>query len=396
MPSSNCFRHQDYSDRRPRAPYELLFAELPPGENTPEYRQRMKRVAQTLTAAGVDNIILVHGTFVGNDGIGFIRHLERLHPKLGVALRNKQKLWCDQIMGERGNYTELFAQRMANRLSEANWGGSVRLFNWSSQNHHVGRAEAAIELLSELFRLHNDRQRHVQLWGHSHGGNVFALVSNLLGGPSNSTREHFFSALRPLVASLSTEQLTLWNSVEERLQQPNPLSNRQIDFVTFGTPICYGWETGGYDNLLHFVYHRPADGLPEYLAPFPKIKDVLSARYGDFAQQFAVAGTNLSIPDLGFRNWRAERRLAKLLQSNLSKRSVIARLKSGMRVPTEGRTMLVDYSSGGRAHHLALGHGVYTYDRWMLFHLEQIAKYCYTDNEREKPHGCGYSDHHHY
>jgi hypothetical protein len=214
-------------------------------------------------------------------------------------------------------------------------------------------------------------------WGHSHAGNVFALLSHLLSGDAAAV-DAYFQAAAPYLRRWLGRRPAHWGQVREALHDWPAERAGQIDFVTFGTPIRYGWETAGYGKLLHFVNHRPAPELPPYRAPFPPRDAEVRQAVGDAVHQFGIAGTNF-LPNLP--SWRAvlaDRRLGRLLQPDLRRRDLPARLRCGMRVPDEGTTLLVDY--GGEAGHFAqhlAGHAVYTRERWLLFHAEQIARRLY-------------------
>ena len=74
----------------------------------------------------------------------------------------------------------------------------------------------------------------------------------------------------------------------------------------------------------------------------------------------------------------ANKRLRRLLHKGLKPRSLLARVKEGVRVPDEGATLLVDYGSpdGGMTEYQA-GHAVYTKTRWLPFQIEHVAKHFY-------------------
>jgi hypothetical protein len=160
-----------------------------------------------------------------------------------------------------------------------------------------------------------------------------------------------------------------------------PLAETNCDFVTFGTPIRYGWDSSGFSGLLHFVNHRPVEGLPDYLARFPPpAENVLHAVDGDYIQQIGIAGTNVLPSILSWRSLWADRRLNKLLQPNLPVRELPERLKLGMRVPADGTTLLVNYGPPAdniTRHHA--GHAVYTLPDWLLFHAERSAACLYKE-----------------
>lgn len=378
---SDAFRHQVYSEARPQAPFFLLRAEPGPGVETAGFRQRMRIVGDAFRQAGVSAVYLVHGTFMGGDAGGLWTEISRIVPGAGDALGQISKKWTDAVAGERGNYTEQFARTFEEAINAGEGRRiPVRLFHWSSENHHVGRAHAAVRLLDELAGSANTGR--VLLWGHSHGGNVFALISQLLGA-DDAAVERFFQAAEAYYRHplLKRVDLPVWPRVRDWLNDASrPRRNLRCDFVTFGTPIRYGWDPRGCAGLLHVVNHRPAEGRPEYLAPFPPTAaDVLQAAHGDFIQQLGIAGTNVAPNVVAWRALLADRRLNALLQPNLRVRDLLQRLKAGMRVPEQGTTLLCDYgpAGGNVAAHLA-GHAVYTQTQWLLFHAEQAVKYLYA------------------
>jgi hypothetical protein len=206
-------------------------------------------------------------------------------------------------------------------------------------------------------------------------------MTNLLSGDRQSI-ERFFRAAEtyyrwPLIGQTD---VPVWDRVRRLLGGAEPpLKGVALDIVTFGTPVRYGWDSGGYARLLHFIHHRPAVGLPEYLAPFPpKLDDLMTAARGDYVQQLGIAGTNVMPSVLAWRAWMADQRLGRLLQREVPQSNTLERLKAGMIVPDEGTTLLIDYGrpQGGISEHLA-GHAVYTRKAWLLFHAEQVAQQFY-------------------
>ena len=380
MPADNRFRHQQYCTGPPARPWFLVTpGDLPP-LGSDEFRTRMNDAGRAIAEAGVAAILLAHGTFVGSDALGILAGFERFVPGAGGSLRRSLKRLIDAVAGEAGNYTEDSARTLEEALFPAGGGIPVRRFHWSSENHHIGRADGAVRLLYEMQQLELPRQGRVLLLGHSHAGNVFALVSNLLGGDPQ-TIEQFFAAARayyhwPLAGH---SDLTHWKGVHEALSADAAVPGSALDVVTFGTPVRYGWDSGGYGRLLHFVNHRPAAGLPAYAAAFPfDWEDVAAAAHGDYIQQIGIAGTNTAPNVISFRALLADRRLNHLLQQNVRARDLLKNLRAGVRVPDEGTTLLVDYGrpEGNVAQHLA-GHAVYTRQKWMLFHVEEIVRRLY-------------------
>lgn len=341
----------------------------------------MWTVGEHLRSADVAAIYLVHGTFAGIDTLGILTGLGRWYPAGREAIGRIAKQMVDALAGDAGNYTHRYAESFQQAIRGGHEPIPVRLYYWSSENHHLGRADAAVRLIDELAALELAPGRRILLWGHSHAGNVFALVSNLLGGDPEAV-ERFFEAARLYYRLPFTGivDIPVWERVYRLITRNRQrLADRPIDMVTFGTPIRYGWEPRGYSQLLHFVNHRPAGHLPPHRAEFPpRIDDVFQATGGDYVQQVGIAGTNIMPSILAWRAWLADRRLNRLLQPNLSPGDLLERLRLGLRVHSEGTTLLVDYGppEGNLAQHLA-GHAVYTRHDWLLFHAEEVARRLY-------------------
>lgn len=326
---------------------------------------------------------LVHGTFAGNDAAGILTEVGRVFPQYREPLAQLAKSLVDKTFGDNGNYTAAYARAFAEALNAD--GGEeipVRNFAWSGENHHLGRADAAIRLLEALADERPAAGKRILCWGHSHAGNVFALVTQLLTADA-AMLDAFFSAAawHYRVPLLRKVDLPIWDRVARRLRDSErPMIDAPLDFVTFGTPIRYGWAEGGYDGLLHFVNHRPRLGQPLERAFWPPtIDDVRAGLDGDYVQQLGIAGTNAWPAVWSWRGWFAEQRLSKLLQPEYSSFDLIARLRLGLRVPDAGRTLLVDYgpAEGNVAEHLA-GHAVYTKLDWLPFHAAETARELYA------------------
>ena len=133
-------------------------------------RERMRHVGRALTAAGVGAIYLVHGTFAGTDALGLIRGITRLSPGARRPLERQAKRLADAAFGEAGNYAHQYAANFEESINHPDCGTPripVRLFHWTSENHHVGRADAA-RGRAPLAPGLRDRRRpewRVKLWG---------------------------------------------------------------------------------------------------------------------------------------------------------------------------------------------------------------------------------------
>ncbi len=415
-PETNSFRHQLYRSDRPASPYQLLQPGLPADPSSHEFQQRLAAAGEVLGQAGVVAVYCVHGTFTGNDALGLMTEIARIVPSLSRTLSQFGKKTVDLLAGEMGNFTPAYIATLEAGLSAgAGYRIPVLRFNWSSQNNHIGRADGAVRLLKELNALANglpevplastatnrsQLQPRVLLWGHSHAGNLFALLTNLLAAGS-AARKHFYRATRSFYRQCWTGRIDMpaWIDAQQLLQsidkntpqKPRPegwsapaetaWTRRRLalDIVTFGTPIRYAWSKASYASLLHFVNHRPLPDRPEYLAPYPlEPGRMLAAADGDYVQQIGIAGSNLPPNLLAWRTVVSDWQLGKLLEQNLPPERLMQRVSRGMRVPDTGTTLLVDYPDHETPmHRRLLGHAVYTRLRWLPFHLEQVARHCY-------------------
>lgn len=380
LPHPNRFRHQRYDDHPPTVDVAWLDAVAPPPVDSDAWKSRMAQAGAAISSAGVNAIYLLHGTFVGVDIVGLNRLVELLSTTAAMALREQEKRFADRIVRDAGNYTPEVAAVLERGLNSV----PARLFFWSSENHHLGRADGAVGLIDELSRHRWPEGARVLLWGHSHGGNVLALASNLLGADASS-RAAFFSATRPFRLSrlVSPAIRARWARVQQLLEQSDaPIRRLALDIVTFGTPIRYGWDSGGYSRLLHVIYHRPTPGLPAYATRFPfSVRSAMTAKRGDYVQQVGIAGTNFAPPLPASPLQVADRRLHRLLQSDHPlggsaawwPRSAWRWLEAGRRVPDEGETLLIDYHRAApRYHQGARGHAIYTRVCWLLYHVELL------------------------
>jgi hypothetical protein len=375
------FCHQSYTSAAPRVPHFYVRAPEGPAAEGREFRRRMQSVGEMLHAAGVGVIYLVHSSFAAFDSQSILAAVARHYRAGGDSIRRIAAKLVECGNHDAGNYTPRFVEAFEQSLEAATGGVPVRLISWSSENHHLGRADAAVRLIDELAALELPEGQRAMLWGHGHAGNVFAIMSQLLSGDIAAI-ERFFDAaaiyyrlpMTPLI------DIPVWHRVHRLLTLDRErLMPRPCDWVTFGTPVRYGWKPREDDNLLHFIHHRPQRGGPAHLAMFPpRLEDMLGAAHGDYLQQVAIAGTDASPSAWAWRSWLANRRLGRLLAPDCEPGDLSERLQVGARVPECGTTLLVDYGQpqGSLAEHLA-GHAVYTRPEWLLFHAERVARHLY-------------------
>ncbi len=362
MPRRNNFRHQPYTADAPDSNYRLIEAAFPLQPGDPGYDRRLAQCGQAV-AANINVVYLIHGTFVGNDALGWTNQIEKIWPSAAKRLRSVGKKIVDVLADDTGNFTEEYASVVATAT-----GKPVRRFDWSGENNHAARAVAAVELLDQLFQRLPQEPR-VLLLCHSHAGNVLALITNLLGC-DDEARARFLGIVEPIFREDADQRL--FQRVVESLNQPEKRETLQLDIVTLGTPIRYGWETNGYRKLLHFIHHVPREGCPEWRSPVPSLAsaEVLELG-GDLVQQFGIAGTNVLPYVLDFSLMRAEQNLNRFLQP-FGRDRFWENLQLGMRVPEEGETRLVQYEDRAELATRMAGHGVYTQVEWLLFHLCEI------------------------
>lgn len=376
MPVDNDFRHQVYTSHPPET--EFVLQSSPGPEGIPH--DATAALGRQLCERGVSEVVLVHGTFRGDDALGLVRALELIWPEAGAWLREQAPHWVDLLVGELGNYSHAYLDRFRGLLGPAASQIHLRRFMWSGENSHAGRADAAIRLLDRLLTS-DPAPRHVLLWGHSHAGNIFALMTNLLAGRRRLV-QRFFQVCEPYFLSgrIADADRRRWRRVHDALlQHPEASHGIELDIVTFGTPIRYGWESRGYRRLLHITHHRRTDHLPDYLVPFPfPWDDLRTARHGDYVQQLAIAGTDFLWNLTSWSALRVEHGLHGMLEGGLRRIDTLNRLRLGMRVPAEGRTLLIDYAQDAdHCREQLLGHAIYTSTAWLPYHFSQVAEHLY-------------------
>ncbi len=374
MPVDNQFAHQCYSAQPPVAPYELLAVGSQPRIGSPEYVLRMESAGRSLKSSDVGAIVLLHGTFIGYDPTGFNTMLFSMVPPLKRLAYRLTKASLDMVLRDVGNYSKSSVRRLASHL-HTDHSIQVHRFIWSGMNNHAGRAVAAVRLIDFLVGLKLPAGKRILLCGHSHGGNVLALLTNLLAENRGGVAE-FVAAIDGYAHKIDKR----WPDIKSLVQSPaRPLKKNPLDLVTLGMPIRYGFESTGYERLMHFVNHRPRHRLPEYrVARAGSLRALFPSLHCDFVQQLGVAGSNSPNPFDGTM-WTADRRLAKLLEPGFSCWSLSRQIRKGMLVPEEGQTLLVDYEQSAFQwlRHM-WGHLIYTRSHRMLFHIEQIVRCFYA------------------
>lgn len=410
MPRQNGFRHQSYPTNPAVDPVIVQLSVE--AEQGLDFRHLHNQF-------GVRKVLLVHGTFAGTDPFGINAIMRAGSEELPDAARravdpvidrlSDQTKWLtDKITSDVANYSDGYRQRFQTLV-----GGDPEVSRleptWSSENNHVARAALAVRLLNELLRLHAEGfdpvDERVLLWGHSHAGNGFALLSNLLANDRDSVEAFFTAAGDSLGKAGEAARQAL-----AAAPTPHPMAQAAI-VVTFGTPVRYGWDTNGLRSLVHVIHHRPIRDHEDPTAIIPAVTfgcegnsfvdnftaattgvaGVLKAKHGDWVQAFAIAGTDIAPPLTRKDNAQLgaflETGLPEATPQKLQDRLKVAceRWKTCTRLHTDGRNLLIDYQSSnmtrfGPSRQAVLGHGIYTLKDWLPSHLSLVLKWLEQDN----------------
>ena len=387
MPANNRFAHQNYPTRPVLSPRLITLRSVEPVAGT---------AAELHTRVLIGRVIVVHGTFVGNDPFAVAETLKSLGrgvPLIGEQLEKMAEMIqentqpaTNSVIQDMGTYTEAFRDQFQMLVGDD---PVIELLNptWSSQNHHFARADLAVRLIHQMLMRPPMPGQRILLWGHSHAGNAFALLTNLLANERNSVDQFF--------AAVGEQPEPHWKAVQNALRSvggPHPLS-QSVVIVAFGTPVRYGWDIHGCAQLIHVLHHRPHDPATPFLTkplfPPQAPPDIVSAAWGDWIQAFAVAGTDVVSASTMDENSR----LTNLLERNLAEpvheldtrfiptsrlRNTCYRWKQGTRCHTDGLNLLINYQPSGESvlglplESTVFGHGVATTVEWLPSHLRIV------------------------
>jgi hypothetical protein len=330
-------------------------------EGTAEWQREMLDVGTRMRSAGVRLVLFSHGSFVGDDPLAIAQVVEDsfpVLPEIGRALRGFTRAQISRILGDLSNFPREYVETFARAT-----GVSATDFVWSGENHHAARIQGAVRLARAL-ALHGGGMLRpgdrVLLVGHSHGGQLFAILSQLLA----RTRGY-----EELLAAAQARGEDI-GALEDHLAL---LRRCPIDVATFGTPPRYGWARGAGFRLVHVVNHRGAAPRASSLLGF------FHTRTGDYVHQLGGHGSDFPAPTASER--MANERLDAVLGHGSNLRTWVRQLSTGLRVPPEGQTVLVDYGDAATVvpNFLAtgFGHAAYTRRDGMLFHARLLADELY-------------------
>lgn len=335
---------------------ELLTKVQPKGE-----REQIKLEGRILSNAKIQSIYLIHGTFVGNDPFQIISLIEHnfpgLNPKMISGIQKGTREMGSLIAKDLGN----FITEHNDVLKEITL-GKIDIFNftWSSGNNHLSRVKGSIELIKDIYGQHKFRGERVLLIGHSHAGQLFALMTQLVN--DKKLKNKLFVLLE-----------------RHNLLPPNMnimiehISSLDLDFVTLGTPARYEWKLNSKMRLLHFINHRGQDTLGG------SFKGVLNTKDGDYVQQWGVSGSDIKSPIEEEQLINIE--LDQLFGTGSNIEILKQNIQLKRRLHNHGHHLLVDYGDQAKFPNFGLtcfGHGQYTKLENFNFQLYQINKFFYS------------------
>lgn len=345
------------------------------------WKKRMTANGAVLKKNKVREVFLVHGTFAGDDAFGLVTFLEPLRHAFPHAnaliekLKSLSKQSIDRITQDLGNFTDEYMDAFKTGIDHDI---NCHLFTWSGGNYHLARLKGLVRLVQELadeIKKNNiTKEERILLIGHSHAGQLFALLTLFL--EDGDTARALYKAV-----DASSDM-----SREELLENLLIIDGINLDFVTFGTPVRYKW--GKYDNyrLISVINHRS----------LVQIAGILETKDGDYIQQWGTAGTDILPPP---SEWKLNDKLDKVLDKGRNISGLITRLQRKRRLKAKnsdgklvGHTLLVDYrddepdprlfpkkSSVLHSVRTQFGHGVYTLKNAMLFNTDLIIKQLYSE-----------------
>lgn len=339
---------------------------------------------QQMSACKVREILLVHGTFTGDDPLGFIALIDPKFEVLANALRIREKGLVDLLAKDLGNYTQQYADKLGSILNLA-----CKRFTWSSGNCHLARLEGTLELARILAKNITENKiqpdERILLLGHSHAGQLFALLTTFL---EDTGKAEAIYAIMDKYDDLKKQKESLLDCL-------GIVRTIHLDFVTFGTPVRYPWGKYAKARLLAIVNHRSKVHL----------SGLLSTRDGDYVQQWGVEGSDFVPPDKSnitmndaFDAVLDTGRDAELLKNSLKREDRRDPIHADGKSVCE--TVLVDYRDDAAHYHESttlpvyflnilnyldifhcvrtlFGHGAYTRERAMPFNMQLIVDKLY-------------------
>jgi len=362
--------------------FDLDPEEIP---ESPRWKCQMTQLGATMANNNVRRIFFAHGTFAGDDPLGINSLIGNLERARGIqlfkteTLRKFTKHAFDNLVKDSGNFTvdyiNSFGAAIQNDIC-------CKPFVWSSGNNHMARLIGAVKLcnnLAEVSKSYRGNDR-ILLIGHSHAGQVFALLTTLLENSEKAAElMTIINKSSDLDASIFDQNLTTIRKIK-------------LDIVTFGTPIRYRWGKNENYRLISVINDRGNN---------VDIDGLLYTRDGDYIQQWGTEGTDL--PQKNFSDLNKELDNILLNKGHFSpselKDEFIRKLEDKNRkepLDYDGsnvtETYLVNYQDQGDSSlferflefngvphciKTLFGHGIYTRKKTMLLNTKHIVNNLY-------------------
>jgi len=303
----------------------------------------MASVGEIFREANVCAVVFVHGTFTGEDPLAvakILRALPAVGSRLHKPLRALTKSGIDAVLGDLGTFSTSYAKLFGRSIGA---GITCTRFMWSSENHHAARLEATLDLARTLAtlaehanRAHADEPPRILCMAHSHGAQLFALLSHML------ERTPEGSAMLDVLRARGHDLRHVRQALEV-------LEDVGLDVMTFGTPPRYAWAPRSTMRVLHLVN-----------------------KGGDMIRQMGGHGSDTPTAVVADRQLNAE--LERIFGSPANAPpNMLSRLRADAAVDPHGTTYFVDYG----ALSTLLAHGVYTRVFAMLFNAKLAASHFY-------------------
>ncbi|WP_372367772.1 hypothetical protein [Candidatus Uabimicrobium sp. HlEnr_7] len=362
-PPKTSFQHLDFNEIATFNRNELSWK-----AQSDLWRKKMSMLAEKLINNNVQSVYFVHGTFVGNDPFGTVEYLKKIYPdmspdleeKLRDIIKHSNDLLFEDTANFTPEYTNLFSKALGDKIP-------CHRYEWSSGGYHWARLKSAILLtksiaqeISQRSELENGR---ILLVGHSHAGQLFALLTNFLSESKGVDRLMEIAS----EGGVDVSQMSKW------LQQ---IRKVKLDIVTYGTPPLYGWGEKSTFRLLNIINHRGKSHLAGDLED-----GILFTKDGDYIQQIGITGSGV----IASNPWeqRLNEKLYPILGPENNQKVLQKNIAHKMRIPHYGKTLLVDFKDASELFPNCIttlfGHGANTRYEKMLFNTQIIIKHFYTN-----------------
>ncbi|MBI2520622.1 MAG: hypothetical protein HYV97_09395 [Bdellovibrio sp.] len=339
-------------------------------EGPKSWKKSMEIAGQKLQAQSVTHIILLHGTFAGDDPLDIFSNtfeqksrrtkwLRAIYP-----LRYIQQMYRkvkDKIIGNVGNFTTEYCVTLERGLKTQI---QVHRFHWPSGNHHLARIRGLLSLVDLVLNLQLQKKERILMIGHSHAGQLFTALTQMAQRPA-----HFSKVLG--------HELRLIENPEVFQLKLEKLYGLDLDIVTWGSAPRYKWHLPSHWKLVHLLNFRK---IPPR---FPNPWKLLTAGYGDSIYLLAGPGSD-SLAPFG-RDRKRNQVLDSVFGVGLSLRHWWFSIQTGIKLHNEGRHFFIDYHDAGvsRFFRSFLGHGIYTHPGLMLFNFEIMINGLYSEKEKK-------------